>query len=597
MFGFLKNLLGKSGSQTDQGQAPALSSHPVATGAALTGGASAYPGVRRNVGNGNGHNGNGHNGHGNGNGESHSRGKIVEVPLQAILEILPLELHDRVVLKEVGDLVLPIPLERILSQLAQGVVKVTFGDLRQAAPHVFSREADLDKTQIPLPLSEVLSRINPALIKRRRVQRRVEVPDEVSGPFGEDAGEAAVSLAEHRPEPSQFKPAARGASVTPPSPPLNTGSRMNTLTPPPPVPPSAGPATPHIPLSNARLSMNPPPRPAAPVAPAAPQPPPAAVLPPPLISMSRPSLDQAPTAAAPLASPSAPRAAIEPAVPVADANPLILALVSIAEAWPEAVKKEIVQLKLVDAKVALPGDGVERGLRQGRISFPWRKIRSWIKPSPLPTVSAQDDMVLEIPLRIVAPLFLAKQKEASKGQHRVEVDEDIPNLFFGMPQGETSAAVTAPAPLKTPDTNYYVWEDAGDRVRSAEEMRSPSAGTRFVSKYATPNEIVSRAASFDGVDGALIALPDGLLVASKLSTGLNADTVAAFLPQIFGKVSQCTKELRMGELNNLSFTVGNVPWKIFRVNAIFFAAFGRAGEPLPTTQLVALAAELDHKPK
>ena len=47
----------------------------------------------------------------------------------------------------------------------------------------------------------------------------------------------------------------------------------------------------------------------------------------------------------------------------------------------------------------------------------------------------------------------------------------------------------------------------------------------------------------------------------------------------------------------LYFTVGNVPWKIFRVNAIFFAAFGRAGEPLPTTQLAALAAELDHKPK
>jgi hypothetical protein len=53
----------------------------------------------------------------------------------------------------------------------------------------------------------------------------------------------------------------------------------------------------------------------------------------------------------------------------------------------------------------------------------------------------------------------------------------------------------------------------------------------------------------------------------------------------------------MGELNNLNFTVGNVPWKIFRVNAIFFAAFGQAGLPLPTAQLAALAAELDHKPK
>ena len=82
-----------------------------------------------------------------------------------------------------------------------------------------------------------------------------------------------------------------------------------------------------------------------------------------------------------------------------------------------------------------------------------------------------------------------------------------------------------------------------------------------------------------------------------LPADVNGDTLAAFLPQIFGKVSQCTKELRMGELNNLNFTVGNVPWKIFRVNAIFFAAFGRAGEPLPTAQLAALAAELDHNPK
>jgi len=90
-------------------------------------------------------------------------------------------------------------------------------------------------------------------------------------------------------------------------------------------------------------------------------------------------------------------------------------------------------------------------------------------------------------------------------------------------------------------------------------------------------------------------LPDGLMVASKVSQDLNGDTLAAFLPQIFGKVSQCTKELRMGELNNLNFTVGNIPWKIFRVNAIFFAAFGTVGQPLPTAQLAALAAELDHK--
>jgi predicted regulator of Ras-like GTPase activity (Roadblock/LC7/MglB family) len=233
--------------------------------------------------------------------------------------------------------------------------------------------------------------------------------------------------------------------------------------------------------------------------------------------------------------------------------------------------------------------------------------------------------VLELPLKIVAPLFLARQREATKAQSKVAIDEDIPDLFFGFPQGDgngtpppiPASSGNTPPPMRTgqtertgrterherrdlsskDDTNFYVWDDSSDTVHlnESEVRQGPSAGTRFVTKYATPNEVVSRAASLDGVAGALIALPDGLMVASRLPAELNGETLAAFLPHIFGKVSQCTKELRMGELNNLSFTVGNVPWKIFRVNAIFFAAFGRAGEAMSTSDLAALAGELDHK--
>jgi predicted regulator of Ras-like GTPase activity (Roadblock/LC7/MglB family) len=133
------------------------------------------------------------------------------------------------------------------------------------------------------------------------------------------------------------------------------------------------------------------------------------------------------------------------------------------------------------------------------------------------------------------------------------------------------------------------------KVDETQLKKKQRGGTDFISRCATPNEVVSRAAALDGVAGALVALPDGLMVASKVSAELNGDTLAAFLPHIFGKVSQCTKELRMGDLNNLNFTVGNIPWKIYRVNAIFFAVFGRPGEALPSRELVALAAELDRK--
>jgi predicted regulator of Ras-like GTPase activity (Roadblock/LC7/MglB family) len=280
------------------------------------------------------------------------------------------------------------------------------------------------------------------------------------------------------------------------------------------------------------------------------------------------------------------------------AEPLMVTLAALAEAWSEAMRKEIVDMNLVEAKVALPANAVEQALKQGRIAFSWKTLRSWIKPAVLPGVSAHDGTVLELPLKVVAPLFLARQKENNKNQQKVAVDEEIPNLFFGFPQPD-SAPGGAAATARPADTNFYVWDESSDtaHINESEVKRGPTPGTKFVAKYATPNEVVSRAAGLDGVAGAIIALPDGLMVANRLPPELNADTLAAFLPQIFGKVSQCTKELRMGELNNLNFTVGNVPWKIFRVNAIFFAAFGRIGEPLPTGQLAALAGELDHKPK
>jgi predicted regulator of Ras-like GTPase activity (Roadblock/LC7/MglB family) len=132
-------------------------------------------------------------------------------------------------------------------------------------------------------------------------------------------------------------------------------------------------------------------------------------------------------------------------------------------------------------------------------------------------------------------------------------------------------------------------------VSDTEFRRQPLPGTDFLSRGATPKEVVERAILLEGVAGAIVALPDGLKVADKVPPELNADTLAAFLPQLYGRVNQCSKELRMGELNNLNFTVGNVPWKIFRVNAVYFAAFGRAGQALPTAQLAMLATELDRK--
>ncbi|MEY4388247.1 MAG: hypothetical protein RLY20_3530 [Verrucomicrobiota bacterium] len=315
------------------------------------------------------------------------------------------------------------------------------------------------------------------------------------------------------------------------------------------------------------------------------------------------------------------------ATPPSPVSQLIVSFSEVESTLPDSVRLEAAQLNLAEAKLALSNDLVAEGLKRGKVEFTWKQLRSAIVPSVAPGVSAHDGLVVALPLSVIAPLFLLNAKQRGVGQKRVVVDEKIPNLFFGFPQSENSAVVAAPvapvapvvaapavpelsAPREIPvvsapkpaETNYFVFDDVSDTSlminpdsRPGAQAAASAPGTNFTRRKATPNEVVTKASLLEGVYGALVALPDGLPVAAKLDPSQNGEAIAALIPQMYSKLSGCTKELRMGELNNLNFTVGNVPWKIFRVNGIFFAAFGTAGEPLPTAHLTELARELDYK--
>ena len=561
------------------------------------------------------------NGNGNGEGSAsiHRRVEGITLPLNVVLAILPLELRGKIRQADAGEHIFTVAFEKVLPQLASGMVKVAFGEVRRAAPQVFAPGVESDAVAVVLPLNEILSRLNPVLLTRRPVQKQVAVPEEIASPFtgrgeglalsvGNPQTQASAAPAFVAPVPVTSVPRARAAfaatattsaqtedtSLFQRMPARAAGSGAIAAT----AAPAEAPPLQRVPARPAALIT--PVKPAAPV-------PSTATVPDtaifhrksdPLLVAATPDAAGLPPrpkdylAHPPVARAMQPARPAQPTPPPAGAEVLSIPvpLAALAEAWPEALRQEIVQLNLAEARVALPAELIEASLKRGRVVFPWKIMRSWIRPAPAPSVSAHDATELELSLSVVAPLFLARQKASGK-QQRAVVDETIPNLFFGLPK---------PEPAQTPkpsDTNYYVWAETSDqaRVDDSDYKRKGPSGTDFVSKYATPNEIVSRAAVLDGVAGVLIALPDGLMVASRIPPEFNGDTLAAFLPQIFSKVSSTTKELRMGDLNNLNFTVGNVPWKIFRVNAIFFAAFGRTGETLPTAELAGLAAELDRK--
>jgi hypothetical protein len=161
-------------------------------------------------------------------------------------------------------------------------------------------------------------------------------------------------------------------------------------------------------------------------------------------------------------------------------------LSALIEQWPEPLKLELAQMNLGDAQLALPLEVVEKTLKLGKLAFAWKVMRSWVRPTPVAAVSAHDGVNLELSMRVVTPLFLAalqKEKEAKKGQQKVEIDANIPNLFFGFPQGEGAdaqgegggAQVAEPNQVANPisshavssptDTNYYVWDDTSEGGR------------------------------------------------------------------------------------------------------------------------------------
>jgi predicted regulator of Ras-like GTPase activity (Roadblock/LC7/MglB family) len=99
------------------------------------------------------------------------------------------------------------------------------------------------------------------------------------------------------------------------------------------------------------------------------------------------------------------------------------------------------------------------------------------------------------------------------------------------------------------------------------------------------------------VAGALIAMQDGLLVAHFMPPTMKTETIAAFVPQIFGRLNQYCKELQMGEADAIGFTVEAGTVHVFSAGIIYFAALSKPGELLPLPELQLIASELSRHTK
>ena len=561
----------------------------------------------------------------------------IELPLTTVVSWLPMDLRAKVMTVPQANQTIHLQAEMIIGQLAFGAVKISFGELRRLSPGIFmNSNSELDNKLVTLPLQEILPRLNPALLSRRTGGKKIEVSEEIVGPFSE-RGRGITFTTQPLKAPAGPPPAPQPEPAPAPQPPIAFAPPPAARQVAPPVAPQIPPrsVTPAPPTSGANGNGH---SHALPISPISPVPPRQVTpggngtnghgnnngvnLPPGLRLASPNNQAETPPPARPSAAPTPAPIPISPLAPApapAASQPTIFApLNELCENWPSELKDEILRSPLANVKVPLDGALIVPGLKRGRVTMLWKQMRILIQPGSPP--SSQDNVELELPLKVIAPLYLAAQKNPARPRAKTQVSVDIPDLFYGFTQpaaAPTPAAPPPPPPALAPvaaapaapvvpplpkptdakpgDTSYFTWGKNGEPLTEEAESSHNASQSDFMNRRTQPKDVVARAATLPGVAGSVVAMQDGLRVASQTPPDLNADTLAAFLPQIFERLNQSTRELRMGALNNINFTVGNVPWRIYRVNAVYFAAFGRVGEHLPAAQLAQLAAELDQK--
>jgi predicted regulator of Ras-like GTPase activity (Roadblock/LC7/MglB family) len=566
----------------------------------------------------------------------------VTLSLRSIVLKLPDPLKGKVRHPPSGGVRIHLAIQQILPQLAQGSVRISFGEIRKAAPAgVFSDAADRDHTLVDLPLQEILSQLRSDQLPRRTSQRKIDIPDEVVPIFGPQSKQQHAVRVAH---PGKTEPAA-----TPPASPLQSSkpdvaAPGSTRRPPQADQPSRReehntthkplPISPSVPLPLPHSSKQAPAAaPSSPIKPAVPLPLPSTLH---SAAVSSSAHSITPTPPTPKLAPKTP---LQPAaqttepltptppfptagIPVKD-DFLSVPVGSVTAGWPESIRQALAGLNTPDAVLLLPTAETEQALKRGKVVFPWKRLKSLVRP-PLKTAlsPALDEIQLELPLSAIAPLFLAQRRPAVP-QRKVSLVEDIPDLFTNRnlaPQAQSSnaasdtASTLAPAsqpvapagPAPAAVSEAQPKETHLDRPAPTAPVATPGAtpadspvpqeiGELFGQpgrKNWAPAELVQRTASLPGVAGALIIMQDGLLVAADLPPGLSGDGIAAFLPQMHSRVSQYAKELKLGESDNITVVINHVPLSIFKVGNVFFAAIGRAREPLPASHLEIVASHL-----
>lgn len=463
-----------------------------------------------------------------------------------------------------------VPLTTVLEQLPRGAVRLAFRDLkRYAQPGTFTGGCELDEALVELPLAEVLARLKGNHLARRPAQKQLSVPDTVPTIFGSRTCPIEKPQTVHL---GPIDPRLHDEH--------NTSRILSQRIPPAPQAAAPAPSLPipgsHPPPASAaaRLSIQMP----VPTAP-------------------KPVLPKAPDLASRLACQAS--ASKQPDV-------VSVPIDSLAKTWPDAVRRAVLTTQSAST-VHIPLPDLEVAMKRGKAHFTWATIRSWIGPKACHDFPELDSTELELPLAVLAPLFMAR-RSGCKTPKRVAPSSEIPDIFA--PRKSDTAAEVAPTPVSPPvkASDPGLAPTLENRISAGlasalapTPMPDPvGPQTQSISGKALPlpqpsrlpAEVVQRVCQFGGIVGALLVDFEGQVITSQLPPGINSETAAAFLPEVCRHTNQLAQSLNLPQPAQFEMVLGDTPLQILRTSRAYLAVLGKGGEALPKLQLSSLASQL-----
>ena len=254
-----------------------------------------------------------------------------------------------------------------------------------------------------------------------------------------------------------------------------------------------------------------------------------------------------------------------------------LPLSSISENWPDELKSAIGDAGIADSQVTLELASLDPMMKRGKIAFTWKDLRATLQPSASDSVgSAQDSAEVDVPLKLVIPHFMATATSPA-GQKKVDIDATIPDVF----SKEDIAGKTAPEP-------------AAPAAPAAEPAPEPTPVEAPAPAEATPAgkspaQIIAEICQLPGVTGALLTMNDGLPVAKQLPANVNGDALSGFVPEIFNRTAQYSKESQLGEAATVEVQTGEHTLTIRKSGDAFIATLRTVGAELPSDKSAEIA--------